>query len=305
MITTAVSTPRSRPARSPFGVAFTDFEKAAPRAPATQLPGDLSTSSSCPTSAGWCKERMDAFGSGLQDAVAAFGERVAAGEPARLHRRRRGGPRHEGGREGDQAEGAAAAGADPQQGSRRAGGDAALLRWRRHRPPRRRPIFEHLQLRQVSANRPSPRRVHAWPAAAARRACCGDKSASLVVLVGLVAAAIYFDAFRPPRRDGGAIASRGDRARHRRRRRHPAHLCDRSAAALKSDEGGGPAPRNRRRPITAVKCPSTTRASSVGTSFSRRQASIGIKRSTSQRGPRWREPVAVARRAARRQLQLP
>ena len=174
------------------------------------------------------KERMDAFRSWLQDAVAAFGEeslpeslRVFIGVDeagldtkagAKVIKRQ-----------------AAAAGSPavveppaPPPATAAAAAPAAAAPPACRFPPRR------------SGSRRRGRRHDGCRRGA--RCCCAPRPAVARRVARRPRRAdsgghLLRRSLRPPRRDGGARPPRrGDRARHRRRRRHPAHLCDRRSA---------------------------------------------------------------------------
>jgi len=207
VVTTEVSTPEG--ATGTFTVArrFTDFEKLHRALPFMRPPGGVSTSKLVPDVGGLVKkERMDKFEKWLQDAVAAFGEEslpeslpvfIGVDEAgldtkagAKVIKRQPPPPQAPVGSEAAVEPAAPVAPAPPTATAAAAAPPAAA-------PPAR---FPPPPLRQPSAKA---------VASTSARCCCAPRLlwrvASLVVLVGLVAAAIYFDALSDHRAEMVAL----------------------------------------------------------------------------------------------------
>ena len=200
VITTEVSTPEG--ATGTFTVArrFTDFEKLHRALPFMRPPGGVSTSKLVPDVGGLVKkERMDAFEKWTQDAVAAFGE-DSLPESLRVFI------------------GVDEAGLDTKAG-------AKVIK-RQALPPQAPAAVEPGSPTAVPTAPPAAAPPAAAPpaqfppppprqpsakavATTSARCCCAPRllwrAASLVVLVGLVAAAIYFDALSDHRAEMVAL----------------------------------------------------------------------------------------------------
>ena len=199
VITTEVSTPEG--ATGTFTVArrFTDFEKLHRALPFMRPPGGVSTSKLVPDVGGLVKkERMDAFEKWTQDAVAAFGEESLP-ESLRVFI------------------GVDEAGLDTKAG-------AKVIK--RQAPPQAPAAVEPAAPAAVPTAPPAAAPPAAAPparfpppplrqpsakavATTSARCCCAPRllwrGASLVVLVGLIAAAIYFDALSDHRAEMVAL----------------------------------------------------------------------------------------------------